>query len=193
MTERIFTQVQAPKMGFLQRVHSVTKGRTEARLRPGQETNLAPPYLNLRYFGSKCIALKKKLTTLLRLFGAPQWFGAGALSPLITPLVWHFPTKRAAVKFAEPECRTTSPNWENTTEVSWAMYPERPTKDWWDKLFWLNPRESDPDVVQGLGGVTASPTLLCPVLVWSQQNYLKLLLTVRYSKFSYGCCPRNPP
>jgi len=27
----------------------------------------------------------------------------------------------------------------------------------------------------------------------SQQNYLKLLLTVRYSKFSYGCCPSNLP
>jgi len=42
MTERILTQVQAPKMGFLRRVHGVTKGRTEVRLRPGQETNLAP-------------------------------------------------------------------------------------------------------------------------------------------------------
>jgi len=50
-----------------------------------------------------------------------------------------------------------------------------------------------PDVVQGLGRVTASPTLLDPVLVWSQQNYLKLLLTVRYSKLSCGCCARNPP
>jgi len=27
-----------------------------------------------------------------------------------------------------------------------------------------------------------SPTLLAPVVVWSQQNYLKLLLTVRYSE-----------
>jgi len=46
--EKILTQVQAPKMGFLRRVHGVTKGRTEVRLRPGQETNLAPSYLNLR-------------------------------------------------------------------------------------------------------------------------------------------------
>ena len=59
MTEIILTQVQAPKMGFLQRVHGMTKGHTEVRLRPGQETNLAPPYLNLSYFGSKCTALKK--------------------------------------------------------------------------------------------------------------------------------------
>jgi len=58
MTKRILTQVQAPKKGFLRRVPGVTKGRTEVRLFPGQETGLAPPYLNLRYFGSKCIALK---------------------------------------------------------------------------------------------------------------------------------------
>jgi len=72
MAERILTQVQAPKMGFLRRVHDATKGCTEVRLRPGQETSSAPPYLNLRYFRSKCIALKKKFTTLFRLFGAPQ-------------------------------------------------------------------------------------------------------------------------
>jgi len=55
------------------------------------------------------------------------------------------------------------------------------------------PMGKHPDVIQGLGGVTASPTLLDPVLVWSKQNYLKLLLNARYSKFSYGCCLRNPP
>jgi len=44
----------------------------------------------------------------------------------------------------------------------------------------LHPRESSLEVVQGPGGVTTSPTLLGPVLVWSQQNYLKLLLIVRY-------------
>jgi len=35
MTERILTQVQAPKLGFLRKVHDVTKWRTEVRLRPG--------------------------------------------------------------------------------------------------------------------------------------------------------------
>ena len=49
MTERIMTQVQAPKMEFLWRVHSVTKGRTEVRLCLGQETSLVPLYLNLNY------------------------------------------------------------------------------------------------------------------------------------------------
>jgi len=102
MTERILTQVEAPKMGFLRWVHGGTKGRTEVRLRSGQETSLAPPHLNLRYFGSKCIALKKKLTILLQLFGAPTDSVPGALSPPYTSLVWHFVTKCAAVKFAEP-------------------------------------------------------------------------------------------
>ena len=76
MTERILTQVQAPKLAFLRRVHGVTKWRTDITLRSGQVTTSAPPYLNLRHFGSKCTALTIKLATLLRLFGAPQWFGA---------------------------------------------------------------------------------------------------------------------
>jgi len=50
----------------------------------------------------------------------------------------------------------------------------------------LNPRESGPDVIPGLGAVTTAPSLLGLVLVWNQQNYLQLLLTVRYSKSS-GC------
>jgi len=57
-------------MGFLRRVHGVTKGRTEVRYRPGPETILAPPCSNLKSFGSKCSALQKKLATLLGLFGA---------------------------------------------------------------------------------------------------------------------------
>jgi len=44
----------------------------------------------------------------------------------------------------------------------------------------LHPRESGPKFVQGPGGVTTSPTLLGPVLVWSQQNYMRLMLIVRY-------------
>jgi len=42
------------------------------------------------------------------------------------------------------------------------------------------------------GGVTTSPFFLGPVLVWSSQNYLELLFTVRYSKSSWGCCPHDP-
>jgi len=86
MTESILTQVQAPNLGFLRRVHGVTKGRTEVRLRPRQETSLASPYLNLSYFGIKCPALKKKFETLLRLFVGALWFGVrGIVSPIYPP------------------------------------------------------------------------------------------------------------
>jgi len=44
-----------------------------------------------------------------------------------------------------------------------------------------SPRESGPKFVRVPGGVTTSPTLLGPVLVWSQQNYIRLLLIARYS------------
>ena len=186
MTERILTQVQTPKMGFLRGVHGVTVGLTEVRLRPGQETSLALPYLNLRSFGSKSTALNKKLATLSGLFGAPQWFAA-----LVTPPMWHFATNCAVVKFAEHRMSKHFSELREHNHVSSAMYPQCPTKDWWGKCCWLNPRESHPNVVQGPGGVTSSPTLLGPVLVWSQQNYLKLLLIVRFSKSSYGCCPHR--
>ena len=53
------------------------------------------------------------------------------------------------------------------------------------------PMGKRPEVIQGLGGVTTSPTLLGLFLVLSQQNYLKSLLTVRYCKSS-DCCPRLP-
>ena len=76
MTEKISTQVQAPNMGFLRRVHGVTKGRTEVRMRPGQGTSLALPYSNLRCFGSKCTALKKRLAT-----SPPSGSAPGALCP----------------------------------------------------------------------------------------------------------------
>jgi len=55
----------------------------------------------------------------------------------------------------------------------------------------LLPRESGQEVVQGTSGVTTSPTSLGPVLVLSEQNYLRLLLIVMYLVSSYGCCPRD--
>ena len=64
------------------------------------------------------------------------------------------------------------------------MRSEYPTKDWRSKSSWLNQWKSGLEVIQGLAGVTTSPTLLGLVLVWSQQNYLRLLLIVRYSKSS---------
>jgi len=149
---------------------------------PGQKTRLAPPSSNLGFSGSKCTVLKKKLAILLGIFGAPSFWRQvhfASLVPLVTPLVWHFATNRAAVKFAEAWMSNHLSKLRYHSYVSSAMYPECPTKDWRGTSCWLNPRESGPEVVQGPRGVTAS---FGTVLVWGQQNYLKLLLTVRYSK-----------
>ena len=59
-----------------------------------------------------------------------------------------------------------------------------PTKDWRGKTNWLNPQKSGSEIIQGLGVVNTPQTLLGLFSVWSQRNYLKLLLTVRYSKSS---------
>jgi len=68
--------------------------RNEVRWRPGQEESLAPPCSNLWAFGSKYIALKKILVTLLRFFGVPcshsappQWLGAQGIVPPLLFLV----------------------------------------------------------------------------------------------------------
>jgi len=72
-----------------------------------------------------------------------------------------------------------------------CMCPECPRKEWRDNPSGnsLHPQESGQEVVQVAGYVTTSPTSLDPVLVWSQQNYLRLLLIVRYFGSSERCCP----
>jgi len=45
--------------------HNGRQGGNEVRWIPGQEVSLAPPYLNLRSFGSKCTVLKNVLATLV--------------------------------------------------------------------------------------------------------------------------------
>jgi len=131
-------------------------------MRPWQGTSLGLPYFNLRCFGSKCTALKKRLATF-----PPKWFGArGIVPPLLRP--WCDTSWQSVQLWnsQSPECRTTSPNWENTTTSVRQIYPECSTKDWWGKLCWLNPWESNPDVVRGPGGVIVSLNLRGPVLVW---------------------------
>jgi len=50
----------------------LSQGRDEVRWRPGQETSLAPPCVQIvRFFGGKCTALTKVLVILLGIFGAP--------------------------------------------------------------------------------------------------------------------------
>ena len=114
-----------------------------------------------------------------------------APAPVIT--VRHFTITCAAVKFSEPWMLNHFSELTDHSYVASVMRPECPAKDWRCEFCWLNTRESGPEIVQGLVGVTTSPTLLGPVLLWSQQNYLKLLLTVRYSKSPYDCCPATLP
>jgi len=57
----------------------------------------------------------------------------------------------------------------------------------------LHPRESGPEVVQGPDDVTTFPTLLGPVLVRNQQNYLRSLLIVGASSPPSLLLPRPSP
>jgi len=58
---------------------------------------------------------------------------------------------------------------------TWLRDQNTPRKDLHGGSCWPHPRERDSEVVQRPGGVTTSPTLLGHVMVWSQQNYLRLL------------------
>jgi len=66
------------------------QGRNEIRWCQGQETSLAPPWSNLRSFGSKCTVLKKVWVTLLGRIGAPRSDSAPGefypLAPLVSSL-----------------------------------------------------------------------------------------------------------
>ena len=60
-------------------------GAYRSELAPGVRNKFGngAPCSNLRPFGSKCTVLKKKLATLLGLFGGPQWFESrGIVFPL---------------------------------------------------------------------------------------------------------------
>jgi len=64
-------------------------------------------------------------------------FGArDIVPPPVTPLVWHFATKCAAVKLAEPWMLKHFSELRDHNYVSSVMYPECPTKDWWGKPCW---------------------------------------------------------
>ena len=96
--------------------------------------------------------------------------------------VWHFVTKSTGLKSVKPRMSSHFSESRDPTYVSSAMCPKCAKKEWRTKSFRLQstPTEKRSKVCQGPGGVTTSPTLLDPVLVWSQQNYLRLLLIVRY-------------
>jgi len=66
----------------------------------------------------------------------------------------------------------------NTFAIFYFYERSASQKGFRDESCWLHPRQSGPEVDQG--GVTTAPTLLGPVLVWNQQEYLASLKTVRY-------------
>ena len=105
---------------------------------------------------------------------------------------WHFVTKCAAVKFIKPGMSNHFTESRDPNCIGSAICPKFPRKDWRGKSCWLDPRKCNPEVVQGPGVVTTFPTLLGHVLVWSQQNYLKCLWTVRYFE-SLIKLPHDPP
>jgi len=83
---------------------------------------------------------------------------------------------------------------ENPMQLRWFGHVSRiPLEILAKHVLLATRRENGPEVVQGPGGVRTSPTLLGPAFVCSQQNYLRLLLTVKYFRFSWSCCPRDPP
>ena len=96
--------------------------------------------------------------------------------------VWHFVTKSTGLKSVKPRMSSHFSESRGPSDISSAMYPKCPRKEWRTKSFRLQstPTGSGPKFVQGPGGVNTSPTFLGPVLVRSQQNYLKLPLIVRY-------------
>ena len=60
---------------------------------PGTRKSLAPPYSNLRSFGSKCTVLKKCLWHCCE-FWPPQWFGVWGIFPLSYSLrLWCYAIK----------------------------------------------------------------------------------------------------
>ena len=75
-----------------------------------------------------------------------------------------FVTKCSAVVSVKPWMSRHFSESRDRSYVGSAMCSECPKKDRRGKSCWLHPRESAPDIDQWPGGVTASPTLLGPVL-----------------------------
>jgi len=151
---------------------------------PGARNKFAASIFEPNIIWEEMYCIEQKTCDFVGTFRRPPVIQRLGIVPLLYALVWHFASNYPAVKFAETWMSNHLSELREHNYVSLGMYPESPTKDWWSKSCWLNPRESDPDVVQGPVGLTTSSTLLGPVLVWSQHNYQKCLLIVRYFKSS---------
>jgi len=85
--------------------------------------------------------------------------------------MWHFVTKSTGLKSAKPGMSIHFSESGDPIYVGSAMWPECRRKDWRSKSCWLHPQESDPEVVQGPGSWTISPTSLGPAVVLIQGNW----------------------
>ena len=96
--------------------------------------------------------------------------------------VVHFVTKSTGLKFEKSRMSSQFFESRDPRYVNSAMCPKCPRKEWRTKSLRLQspPTGKRPKVCQGPRDVTTCPTLLGPVLVWSQHNCLRLLLNVRY-------------
>ena len=111
--------------------------------------------------------------------------------------MWHFVTKSTGLKSVKPgkSSQFSESRYPNYCMLVWLCFQNVPGKNGEisPSGYSLHQQESGQEVVQGTGDVSESPTLLGPVLVWSSQNYLRLLLIVRYFGSFQGCCPRLSP
>ena len=157
-----------------------------------ERTRFGASLFQMKIFWSKCTAFEKKIAPFCRHLRARSDSAPGIVVPRYAPGV----TLRDKVHSCEIRRALNVellPNRAIAASLVRPCVPECPVKDRRGESCWLNPRESVSYVAQGPSGVAASLTLLGPVLVWRQQDYQRLLLTVRNFKSSCGCCPRDPP
>jgi len=80
---------------------------------------------------------------------------------------------------------------ERTQLDGFGHLSKMPRKDWRSKSCWLRTHgKVAKRLPKGPGGMVMSPTLLGPVMVLSQQNYLRLLLTWGISSLARAAAPR---
>jgi len=180
MTEITLSQVQATKRFFFAKSAKWQKGVT--RLDGAQGTKeVWRPHVRTS-FGSKCIVLKKKRGTLLGLFRVPSGSAPEASCPRCYAAGG---TLRDKVRSCEiPRALNVGPLHRiDRSQLRWFSHMSRMSHKRLARQVLLAKHTGKwPRDRLRPSWMTTSSTLLGPVLLGSQQNHLKLLLTVRYSK-----------
>ena len=116
---------------------------------------------------------RKNLQHSCESLAAPCDSTSGALCPLVTP--WCDTSQQSAQLWNLHWMSNHFSLLREYNHISSARYQGMPTRRLVRQALLAEPTAKRLDVILGQGGVTASPTLLGPVLVCSQQNYLKLI------------------